>query len=206
MDPQSCWTARNMALCIIFLLLGPQTFARECARPDLLEGAGRGLRPPVPPPGGADWSVGDGHGAESAPSLRQSRALRKGLEAGPADVCGCCFVRTRARPGGLWGLVWDRTEKPSRKPRPATFLKDWRPPAKGGSRSWPRAGGGRGESEESGERGPPRLALPAPPPRLRAPDRGVERGFPAGPNLLVGDQGRVALCRNKMYPPLSHAF
>lgn len=170
MDPQSCWTARNMALCIIFLLLGPQTFARDCARPHLLEGAGRGLRPPVPPPEGADWSVGDGHGAGSAPRLACGSPGRCGRvwKRGPltsAAAASCALVPDPAA-GGVWCGIGRRSAAASRGQRP--FSRTGGPRRREGAKL---AAGRRREGGERRERGEgsPQARAPLPSPTLTRP-------------------------------------
>lgn len=64
MDPQSCWTARNMALCIIVLPPGLRLIVAGRA-PALLiagSGVGRGLKTQVPPPQVSYWPAAAGAG------------------------------------------------------------------------------------------------------------------------------------------------
>lgn len=82
MGTQSCWTAKNMALCIIVFPQGPQLFAARSASLLLKQVAaqGRGLAAPAPPLEIVDWSTQASLGRGQR-GLRRSRTLGRGLGA-----------------------------------------------------------------------------------------------------------------------------
>ena len=156
MGPQSCWTARNIALCIIASHLGTPLWGGPGAGTRIYNRqwrGGGGFTAPVPPPEGAHWPT-------AAPGRAVTGAAEGSGSRGSADVRCPGVVRSRARSPGVG----------SEKIPLRAVAGDLCPvvaACRGAAGPW-RAGSQGGCRRGGGARCPP---LPSfPPPCSRAPD------------------------------------